>query len=358
MPATFDDANTIVRPYLRSQLAMAIAVTVGMGIVPPILIAFAMNDANANAIVGQYWWGIGGAWLLSLAGGIWVVAATVLERGRPCRIYSTSPNVALPREPVCAEERMSAGQLHYEWADTPEGGWLRPIPGRTRRLQLAMVVWMTCFGAVMTVVLWKFGPRDPGLFGVIENLMAVFVFPFSVVVGLVIATFAGMACSREVTCEVRRRENRCRVTRDTDDLLVPFILRQSKGLRDRYAATAPPELDLSLSDLIAVQICLYWRKVGAVESDHNGHWSLELNLAYRPSNVRLSGGATSISNEDILRENLLVTSGQFERLIPVAQSLAEALHVPLINHATPADLERENKIGPTRQPVTGGWSSH
>ena len=270
----------------------------------------------------------GGGWLV-----IWLLNASVSGFGllilwaafRVTRINWPFRHAAddvlpdVPRSPVNRAEIISYGQLTHAILPTEHGWCLRPRPNlfRFRPLYIGSFMLLVAALAIGMIAHGDF-PRSTKLFAGMMFVMG------GAVVVLVVVWFDRRALQQMLTLEVEPAAGVCRIN-------------------------SQPPREVSLADLVAVQLCACRCKLGAKRTAEIFD-AVELNLVW-------TGPAEASDGCPYDRMTLLSTTGELTQQAQLASALADKLGVPLLYHATQEHWRVEREAAADRAPQSGGYSS-
>jgi hypothetical protein len=291
--------------------------------------------------LGQLWqqekgWFVGGAVALGFAliGSLLVVAwfATVIGN-RPFRHAAAGVLPDVPSNPLNIPGAWSHGRVTHEWMPTAHGGILVPRRGVTRVASVFIAVWCALTYAVCVTLVWVFVPAAT-MSNIVKILICLFVlFP---ALTLAILPIWLIKWSYNKLPEVQL--GGLHRPFEVDNLHKTVQLSGSDGGRI-----------IPLDQVAALQLCALRQKIGFRQSGSQTD-SVELNLVLW-SDVATNGGKRAYE-----RQNLLIMGffGQPSRLTELAVTLADALGVPLLNHATREHWDVERRAARARPPQSGG----
>jgi hypothetical protein len=231
---------------------------------------------------------------------------------------------AVPRQPLLRPGQISFSFVTHCLVPTPGGLRLDPTPGPFRRNRVGMYLWINIVAAGVTALVWWKSES-------VANRL-------SITAGIGLAFFAiGNLVVSLVDWLMRREQHK----------LCTLDINLTDG-RITLGAAGDTHV-LSRDQVLAVQLCAAQRKVGQRRGHLSSFAALELNLVWTEA---CDPGQTS----PVRRATLLNLSGGYHRAVPIARQIAEALTVPLLNHATAADWELERRTAKLREPEpTGGF---
>lgn len=309
--------SRIGRPWTRLAIAvLALFLAIGVG-----CIAFASRetDPTARVIVG---WIVGGAFVLFALVGLVLL---ISDRFRIRRFEHATDAVLplVPREPLLAPRQISFSHLTHELETTPSGCRLHPKRSTLERIDRFLYAWMIIIGVLGVVLLWTL-PGQRGMpFGVKTGISAVFL-------------VTGLACA-------------WLISRLYHGAMENLVVVDVDGDQEVCVLTFPDEtLTVPIQQFVAVQLCAALRTVDLADGA-TSFPAVELNVV-------LENEESTDSSHPYRRTTVVNLNAGFDRLVPIGRGLADALGVPLLNHATPEHwaLEEERSKGRSCE-AAGGY---
>ena len=250
----------------------------------------------------------------------WCFAA---RANRPFRHATDDVLPEVPREPLLESGQVSFTALTHRLDSSASAVRLIPIPDLDRRTRLLLYGWINLIAVIVTACIWWSPP--PGFaIATFRALLTVGFISIGNLTAWLISFFFDRAKQQLPTFEADLNTNRCRIS------------------------TTHAERSFALSDVIAVQLCSAHRRLNLNQTGLELFSALELNLVWTESSAPSPGGAVP------QRATLINLRGQGHRAVPLAQEFADALSVPLLNHATAAHWQAERQRSKAREPEREG----
>lgn len=242
---------------------------------------------------------------------------------RPFRHATDDVLPEVPREPLLESGQVSFAALTHRLEQSASAVRLIPIPDLYRRTRLVAFLWINLIAVVTTAFIW-WSPPPAVAFAPSTALLTVGVFSAGNLSAWLFSFLIDRAKQQLPALEADLNANQCRIN------------------------TAHAERSFVLSDVIAVQLCSARRILNLNQAGLQYFSALELNLVWTGSSPPSPGGAV------LQRATLVNLRGQGHRAVPLARELADALGVPLLNHATPEHWKVEGRRSKARMPECDG----
>jgi len=308
--------SQIGRPWIRLAVAILILfLAIGFGC---IAVAFQEWDSKVPIVVG---WVLGGGFILFALVGL---AALVSDR-LAIRSFEHATEEVLPlvpREPLLAPGQVSFSHLTHQLETTSAGCRLVPKRSTFQRIDRFLYSWMVFISVLATALIWAL----PGSGWIPVNEKVGISAAFCVIAFVcawLISGFYHGAMEGLVVVEIDRDQGVCVLTFPDETLTVP------------------------LQQFVAVQLCAAIRKVDLSDGP-TSFPAVELNLV-------LENDESADSSNPYRRITVMNLKAGFDRLIPIGRGLADALGVPLLNHATPEHWKLEEDRSKERPCESGGY---
>lgn len=223
----------------------------------------------------------------------------------------------VPRTPLLIASPCANGAITHELVQTPSSIVLRPRENPYGALPRFGYLWPIFTGVVMIALVWT-----PAFFADLSLFWKYF---WKTVLTL------GLCLNVSLFVWI--------VSRAFHDPPAGLAVLEIDQLRKTCVITRNGEaVTIDMDQVIAVQLCAAWLKIQDLDHEDDdydnrqSHGEVELNLVWRN---RLGPEA------GLERTNLVNPGWQYHKLVPIARTLADALGVPLLNHATPSHWRAE-----------------
>jgi hypothetical protein len=223
----------------------------------------------------------------------------------------------VPRTPLLIASPYTNGAVTHELVQTPSSIVLKPRANPYGGMPWFGYLWPIFTGMVMITLVWT-----PAWFADLSLFWKYFwktVLTLGLCLNVSIFVWVVSRAFRDppgglAVVEIDQLRNVCVITRDGESVTI------------------------DVRQVLAVQLCAAWLKIEDLDHQNEDydnkqcHSEVELNLIWRD---RLGPGA------GLERINLMNLGWQYHKLVPIARTLADALGVPLLNHATASHCRAE-----------------